>query len=145
MWNPHRHPGRPSTYAQTSRGERVVYFEEDETLRVDEVAACAFVTCTFDTQFMLHAQAFPGMHSARFWLNEGILQLPKGQAHRYQEMAKRGQYFAHLAARLNLTPQELDRYLIDKAISDREHAALSGEAALNLPQTDLFSEPLAAA
>lgn len=50
---------------------------------------------------------------------------------RYQTMAKRGQYFARLADRLNVTPAELDQHLIDNAISDDAHTAIL--------QTDLFS------
>lgn len=41
-------------------------------------------------------------------------------------MAKRGQYFARLAQRLNLTPAELDAHLIENAMDDDEHRALLG-------------------
>jgi hypothetical protein len=50
-------------------------------------------------------------------------------------MAQRGQYFAHLAARHNLTPAELDRFLVDKAISNAEPLTM-----LNLAPIDLFSQ-----
>lgn len=83
----------------------------------------------------MKAQQHSGMDSARFWLNEGILRLPEGMAGRYQEMAKRGQYFAHLAERHNLTPTELDRFLVDRAISNTEHLTM-----LNLAPVDLFSQ-----
>ncbi|WP_186032136.1 hypothetical protein [Burkholderia gladioli] len=75
------------------------------------------------------------MESARFWLNEGILRLPAGMVGRYQEMAKRGQYFAHLAERFNLTPAELDRFLVERAISNSEHLTM-----LNLAPVDLLSQ-----
>ncbi|WP_167306671.1 hypothetical protein [Paraburkholderia steynii] len=45
----------------------------------------------------------------------------------------RGQYFARLAERLNLTPSELDRYLIDNAISDAASRSIEGD------QMDLFA------
>ncbi|HDR9197985.1 TPA: hypothetical protein QDB30_005439, partial [Burkholderia vietnamiensis] len=101
----------------------------------DSEAACAFVTCSFDAAWYVKAQQHTGMESARFWLNEGILNLPAGMAGRYQEMAKRGQYFANLAERLNLTPSELDRHLIDHAISNTEHLTM-----LNFAPVDLFSQ-----
>ncbi|WP_322074780.1 hypothetical protein [Burkholderia cepacia] len=75
------------------------------------------------------------MELARFWLNEGIPRLPDGMAGWYQEMAKRGQYFAHLAERHNPTPAELDRSLVDRAISSTEHLTM-----LNLAPVDLFSQ-----
>ncbi|MFU0436796.1 hypothetical protein ACMZ45_19370, partial [Acinetobacter baumannii] len=104
QWNRYRYGERVSNYAATTAGERVVYFEEADQLEVDAEAACAFVTCTFDTRLMLETQSEPAISSARFWLNEGILRLPSGMTQRYQEMAKRGQYFTRLAERLNLTP-----------------------------------------
>ncbi|WP_321882675.1 hypothetical protein [Burkholderia cepacia] len=135
QWNRYRHPERPSRYARTRSGEQIVYFEESDQFEVDVEAACAFVTCSFDAGWSLKAQQHSGMESARFWLNEGILRLPDGMAGRYQEMAKRGQYFAHLAERHNLTPAELDRFLVDGAISNTEHLTM-----LNLAPVDLLSQ-----
>ncbi|ANJ76482.1 hypothetical protein PQH03_28670 [Ralstonia insidiosa] len=137
QWNRYRHGKRVSNYAATTAGERVVYFEEADQLEVDAEAACAFVTCTFDTRLMLETQSEPAISSARFWLNEGILRLPSGMAQRYQEMAKRGQYFTRLAERLNLTPTELDEHLIRNAIGDAEHKMLLSR---DDQQRDLFQE-----
>jgi len=133
-WNRYRHPDRPSTYAQTSADERVVYFEERDQLDVDSEEACAFVTCTFDHVWYARVQEHSAIESARFWLNETILRLPAGMAQRYQEMSVRGQYFARLAERLNLTPAELDAHLIANAVSEADHAELIGTS-----QLDLFS------
>ncbi|CAG9226194.1 phosphoadenosine phosphosulfate reductase family protein [Burkholderia vietnamiensis] len=135
QWNRYRHPERPSRYARTRSGEQIVYFEEGDKFDVDVEAACAFVTCSVDAAWAVKAQQHSGMESARFWLNEGILRLPAGMAGRYQEMAKRGQYFAHLAERHNLTPAELDRFLVDRAISNTEHLTMQ-----NLAPVDLFSQ-----
>lgn len=142
QWNRYLHPDRVSSYAVTTNGERVAYFEECDLMEVDAEEACAFVTCTFDTRFMLESQVYPAMYSARFWLNEGILKLPAGMAQRYQEMAKRGQYFARLAERLNLTPRELDDHLIRNAISDKEHDALLNDEKNDIwdLQMNLFGE-----
>jgi hypothetical protein len=85
---------------------------------------------------MLRTQHHDAMESARFWLNEGIVRLPVGMAQRYQEMAKRGQYFNRLAQRLNLTPEELDLHLIANSISDAEHAAMLKPVS---SQFDLFA------
>lgn len=76
---------------------------------------------------MLDTQHRDAIDSARYWLNEGIVRLPVGMAQRYQEMAKRGQYFSRLAQRLNLTPAELDVHLVSQAISNREHDGLIGQ------------------
>lgn len=135
QWNRYTHSGRPSRYARTKSGEQIVYFEESDQFEVDTEAACAFVTCSFDAGWSVKAQLHSGMESARFWLNEGIVRLPTGMAGRYQEMAKRGQYFSHLAERHNLTPVELDRFLVDNAISDSDHRTM-----LNLAPVDLFSQ-----
>ncbi|MFL9886851.1 hypothetical protein PQR66_27680 [Paraburkholderia agricolaris] len=134
QWNPHRHPDRLSAHAQTTAGERVVYFEERDQLDVDAESACEFLTCTFEHDWYTRAQLHPAIESARFWLNEAILRLPHRMSQRYQIMAKRGQYFARLAERLNVTPAELDRHLILNAISDGAHNAL-----LASPAGDLFS------
>ncbi|HEX7646837.1 MAG TPA: hypothetical protein VF450_05460, partial [Noviherbaspirillum sp.] len=78
----------------------------------------------FDHEMYFAAQAMAGLDTSRFLLNEGLLKLPRGMAQTYQEMAVRGQYFAHLAEKLNLSPREMDRYLEKNAISDAEHDRL---------------------
>lgn len=65
------------------------------------------------------------------------MKLPTGMAQRYQDMAKRGQYFSRLAQRLNLTPAELNAQLIEKAIGDVDHEAMLGHDAT---QFSLFAE-----
>lgn len=137
LWNRYRHPDRAGRYARTTGGEQTVYFEEASQFGVDAEAACLFVTCTYSTALMLDAQHRDAIDSARFWLNEGIVKLPTGMAQRYQDMAKRGQYFARLAQRLNLTPAELDAHLVSSAISDEEHDALLGH---DRQQLSLFAE-----
>ncbi|MEX3790883.1 hypothetical protein [Paraburkholderia sp. BR14374] len=129
QWNRYRHPGRVSTYAQTTAGERVVYFEQSDHLDVDTERACEFVTCSFDYDWYARVQAHAGIESARFWLNETILTLPAGKSQRYQEMAVRGQYFARLAERLNLTPAEMDQYLISNAVKEVQQLDLFSMAA----------------
>ncbi|RZF26645.1 hypothetical protein EVC45_26875 [Paraburkholderia sp. UYCP14C] len=129
QWNRYRHPGRVSTYAQTTAGERVVYFEQSDHLDVDAERACEFVTCSFDYDWYARVQAHAGIESARFWLNETILTLPTGKSQRYQEMAVRGQYFARLAERLNLTPAEMDQYLISNAVKEVQQLDLFSMAA----------------
>jgi 3'-phosphoadenosine 5'-phosphosulfate sulfotransferase (PAPS reductase)/FAD synthetase len=136
QWNRYRHPNRPGQYARTTGGERTVYFEESAQFEVDAEAACAFVTCSYDTAFMLDTQHHDAIESARYWLNEGVVRLPAGMAQRYQEMAKRGQYFSRLARRMSLAPRELDDYLVSHAISDAAHTA---ELAGSIAQPDLFS------
>ncbi|GJH26950.1 phosphoadenosine phosphosulfate reductase family protein [Caballeronia novacaledonica] len=137
QWNPYRHPDRPGRYARTTGGEQTVYFEEASQFEVDAEAACLFVTCEYGTAFMLQMQHRDAIESARFWLNEGIVKLPTRMAQRYQDMAKRGQYFARLAQRLNLTPAELDAHLVSNAISDTDHDALLGHDKVQL---SLFEE-----
>lgn len=78
MWNPYLHKDRVSAYAQTTEGDRVTYFEEMEQLTVDAEAACQFVTCVFDVNYLVNARHFTGLEGSRFLLNEGILKLPKG-------------------------------------------------------------------
>jgi 3'-phosphoadenosine 5'-phosphosulfate sulfotransferase (PAPS reductase)/FAD synthetase len=136
QWNRYRHPERAGWYARTSAGEQTVYFQEASQFEVDAEAACEFVTCTYDTAFMLRTQHHDALESARFWLNEGMVKLPVGMAQRYQEMAKRGQYFNRLAQRLNLTPDELDLHLIANSVSDADHAAMLKPMS---SQFDLFS------
>ncbi len=136
QWNPYRHPERLSVYAQTTGGERTVYFEESDQLDVDASRACEFVTCSFDHTWYARVQGHAAIESARFWLNETLLTLPVGASQRYQDMATRGQYFARLAERLNLTPAELDRHLVENAISDSQMRGMEGQ------QMHLF--PLAA-
>ncbi|WP_196786415.1 hypothetical protein [Burkholderia diffusa] len=135
QWNRYLHPERPIRYARTRAGEWIVCFEESDQFEVDVEAVCAFATCSFDVGWSVKAQQHSGMDSARFWLNEGILRLPDGMAGRYQEVAKRGPYFARLAERHNLTPTEHDRFLVDRAISNTEHLTM-----LNLAPVDLFSQ-----
>lgn len=76
----------------------------------------------------------PASESATFWLNQGIVSLPAGHAHRYQEIALRNRYFANLALRFDLSPVELNHYLMQKSISNAEHEKLLPPA----PQLDMF-------
>lgn len=138
LWNKYRHPDRTFHYGQTSNGDQICYFEESDQLDVDAERACTFVTCTFDMKMYQQAQMFPAIDSARFWLNETILTVPTGMAQTYQDMAVRGQYFAHLADKLNITPAEMDRHLIKHAISDTEHDAICAAKAHEL-QMPLFA------
>jgi hypothetical protein len=143
MWNPYLHPGRVSAYAQTTEGERISYFEEQDQLTVGAEQACTFVTCIFDGAYLQQARYFTGLEGSRFLLNEAILKLPKGMSAKYQHMAKRGQYFAHLVDKLNLSPAELDQYLKTKSITDAAHQALlDKEEAKSHPLLSLFdNEP----
>lgn len=120
-------------------GERVVWFEEGDNLTIDAEEACAFITCTFPEMF-LDVRALPAIEGARWWLNEGIVKLPKGQAARYQEIAKRNQYFYNLSSKLNLSPNELNSYLMSHSITNAEHEKLLPPD----PQFDMFNIPQSA-
>ncbi|AET95382.1 hypothetical protein BYI23_E002210 (plasmid) [Burkholderia sp. YI23] len=138
QWNPYLHPERPLSHRQVN-GERTVWFEEEDGLEVDAERACQFVTCEYESM-MIESRQHSAIESARFWLNEEIVKLPSGMAARYQHIAKRGQYFAHLTERLNCTAAELDAYLVKHSISDAEHSKLISEAPEpEVIQGDLFS------
>ncbi|WP_175047947.1 hypothetical protein [Duganella vulcania] len=142
LWNKYLEPAHVSAYAQTTEGERITYFEEDEQLTVDAEMACTFVTCQFDAKYYHQLQFFTGLDSSRFLLSKGILKLPKGMSAKYQYMAKRGQYFANLAQRYDLAPAELEQYVKDHAISDEAHSGLLKKAdAGAYPLLDLFDAP----
>jgi len=143
MWNPYLHAGRVSAYAQTTEGERISYFEEEDQLTVDAEQACTFVTCVFDGAYLQQARHFSGLEGSRFWLNEAILKLPRGMSAKYQHMAKRGQYFSHLMEKLNMAPIELNQYLKANSIPDAAHQALlDKEEAKSYPLLSLFdNEP----
>jgi DNA sulfur modification protein DndC len=132
LWNAHRHPERAFTHRVVD-GARTVCFDEDDNLTVDPVEACAFITCTFP-QMVVDARTLTATEGARFLLNEGIVKLPKGQAHRYQEMAQRNVFLSNLMAKLNLSPAEIERYLVEHSITNAEHTKLLPPA----PQTDMF-------
>ena len=138
MWNPYLHPERVITHKMAGN-DKVTWHEEADTLTVDATEAVLFVDSYCHSSMPIETQAYPAIESARFWLNEGIIKLPAGMAGRYQHMAKRAQYFAHLAEKLNLTPAELDLHLQTNSISDQEHSKLLGEMGLEeTPQMDLF-------
>lgn len=125
MWNPYRHPDRLITHREV-KGKRVVWYEEAETLSVNAMEAVLFCITYCTTSMAMETQNNGPLDSARFWLNEGIVRLPVGMIGRYQHMAKRAQYFAQLAQRLNVTSAQLDAYLVKKSISDDAHAELLG-------------------
>ena len=140
QWNRYLHPERPMK-ARVVDGKPTVWFEETDSLSVDAEAAYEFVEMSYPDQYIAYR-----MHNAidgsRFLLNEELLSLPAGMASRYQHMAERGQYFSHLAARLNLTPVELDAHLLANSVSDTEHQALldAHTTDVGLAQSDLFAE-----
>lgn len=85
LWNKYRHPDRPASRKEVN-GEKTVWFDEQDLLTVDAERACMFVTCEFEDLF-IESHRLPGIDSARFWLNEEIVSLPKGHAARYQHIA----------------------------------------------------------
>lgn len=123
-WNKYRHPERASAYAQTSQDDRTVYFEEAEQMTVDAKKAYEFVEMRFDATMYEEIKGLTGLDGSRFWINDGILKMAKGKAYLYQNMAVRGQYFAHLQWKLNVTPKELDEHLKRNTISNAEHDLL---------------------
>lgn len=138
QWNPYLHPERPLRHREVN-GKRTVWFEEEDGFEVDAEKACLFVTCEYEGMF-IESRHHSAIESARFWLNEEIVKLPSGMASKYQHIAERGQYFARLLERLNVTPAELDAHLMANSISDSEHAKLlvaEEQGAVNA-QGDLF-------
>lgn len=122
LWGPYLHPDRPFHHRQIGK-ERTVWFDEAENLEVDREKACEFISCTFPTMF-IDSRYHHSIESARFWLDQEIVKLPKGMAARYQEIAKRGQYFASLQQKLNVTPAELDQHLVSHSITTEDHERL---------------------
>jgi DNA sulfur modification protein DndC len=145
MWNRYRHPDRIFRSREVD-GKKVVWFDETDQLSVDAEAACAFITCTYP-DMAVECNRFPASESAAFWLNERIITLPAGHAHRYQEIALRNRYFANLAERFDLgTPEEMRAYLMKNSIANVEHEKLLLEVAATAAgrQADMFTQPLAA-
>lgn len=140
MWNPYLHPERQLTHREVN-GEKTVWFDEEDSLEVDAEKACMFITCEYGATMFMESAGVPAIESARFWLNEEIIKLPAGYAARYQHIAKRGQYFAHLAAKLNLSPAEMDAHLIKNSISNAEHDQLLPDPDAVPPQTGEMEGP----
>lgn len=132
MWNRYRHPDRIFQNREVE-GRKTTWFDETPQLSVDAEQACAFITCTYPTM-SVECNQLPASESATFWLNEGIVSLPAGHAHRYQEIALRNRYIANLAQRFDLSPDELNRYLVQNSISNAEHEKLLPPD----PQFDMF-------
>jgi len=138
MWNKYRHPERVITHRE-SHGQRVVWFTEEDTLSVDATEAVLFIDTYCQGAIPIEAQNHYAIESSRFWLNEAIIHIPEGMIGAYQRMAKRGQYFAHLIEKLNLTPSELNTYITEKSISDAQYAEIVGEIPDEIDsQLDLF-------
>lgn len=132
-WNRHRHPERIFQNREVD-GKKTVWFDETDQLSVDAEAACAFITCTYP-DMAIDCNHMPASESAAFWLNEGIIRLPAGHAHRYQEIALRNRYVANLAERFDLaTPAEIEAYVMKNSITNAEHQRLLPPD----PQADLF-------
>ncbi|MFC5550326.1 hypothetical protein [Massilia aerilata] len=139
MWNPYLHPERIFNHREVN-GKRTTWFDETDQLSVDAEKACTFITCTYP-DMMVESRHFTAAESATFWLNEGIVTLPAGHAHRYQEIALRNRYVANLAERFDLaTPAEMKAYLMKNSITNAEHQKLLPPD----PQFDMFSVPEAA-
>jgi len=143
-WNRYRHPDRIFQNREVD-GKKTTWFDETPQLSVDAEKACAFITCTYPTM-SIECNHLPATESAAFWLNEGIVSLPAGHAQRYQEIALRNRYFANLAQRLDLSPAEMNRYLMQNSIPNVEHEKLLLKVAATAAglQPDMFAQPLAA-
>ena len=82
----------------------------------------------------IECNLMPATTSAAFWLNEGIVSLPVGHAQRYQEIALRNRYFANLSLQLDLSPDELKKYVMKNSITNAEHSELLPKN----PQFEMF-------
>lgn len=122
QWNPYLHPERPLTKRAVD-GKPVVWFEESDSLTVDAERAYDLVEMVYPEKFIDFRQ-HNALDGGRFLLNEEIVLLPAGMAARYQYMAERGQYFANLADKLNLSPAEMDAHLQTHSITEAEHEAI---------------------
>lgn len=122
LWNRHRHPDRLFTHREVA-GKPVTWFDETEQLTVNAERACEFITCTYPTM-AVECNLMPASESASFWLNESIVRLPAGHAHRYQEIALRNRYIANFAERFNLGPADLNSYFMRASITNAEHQKL---------------------
>lgn len=125
LWNRYLHPQRPMTKRSVD-GKNAVWFIEEDSLTVDATNAYELVEMVYPEKFIEFRQ-YGALEGGRFLLNEEIVRLPAGMAGRYQHMAERGQYFAHLGMKLNLAPLELDAYLTQHSITDAEHERLVAE------------------
>lgn len=144
LWNRHRHPERIFPNREIE-GKKTTWFDETPQLGVDAEKACAFITCTYPTM-SVECNHLPASESASFWLNEGIVSLPAGHAHRYQQIALRNRYFANLAQRFDLSPVEMNRYLERNSITNVAHEKLVSEVAATAAgrQPDMFAQPIVA-
>ena len=132
MWNPYRHRDRIFSHRVVG-GKKTTWFNETDQLGVDAEKACAFITCTYPNM-SVECNLMPASMSAAFWLNEGIVSLPVGHAQRYQEIALRNRYFANLSLQLDLSPEELKKYVMKNSITNAEHSELLPKN----PQFEMF-------
>ena len=144
MWNRYLHPDGVFSNLEIN-GRKTTWFSETDQLSVDAEKACAFITCTYPTM-SIECNHLPASESATFWLNQAIVRLPTGHAQRYQEIALRNRYIANLAQRFDLSPAEMNSYLMQNSIANVEHEKLLLAAAATDAhrQPDMFAPPQAA-
>ncbi|MGP9796941.1 phosphoadenosine phosphosulfate reductase domain-containing protein [Halomonas sp. 86] len=102
----------------TGQPTKSVFFEEADELTIDAMEAMLFVDA-FDEDRYLAAAFYPGVDSARVYLDQGIVKLPKGKASIFDSLARRKHYFERLA--FHSWPTNVQEVLQSGAISAKEH------------------------
>lgn len=105
----------------TGQPAKMVYFDETDELTIDAMEATLFVEA-FDEERYMAASFYPGVDSARVYLDQGIVKLPKGKAATFDGLARRKHYFERLA--FEAWPKPVEEVLQAGAISASKHDQL---------------------
>ena len=126
----------------TGKPTKSVYFEESDELTIDAMEASLFVDA-FDEERYLAAAFYPGVDSARVYLDQGIVKLPRGKAATYDALARRKHYFERLA--FESWPTDVQAVLQAGAISAKAHDDLLAMLQEDIPDNGGMMDMFAAA
>lgn len=117
-----RKPGRSpyKAYKEQSTGavKKVIAFEEADQLTIDKEDASVFVYCEFEDIYFdwLNVDSRKSMF---YLIDRGLIRFGKGHIAKYDQMAKRGQYYNRLKEHLNIS--DLKTHMLENSISDSDH------------------------
>jgi len=109
----------------SGRMRRIVTHETADELYIDPVEANIFVTCEFEGMYFDSLNR-PASEGLIYLLDRGLIKLGKGQAAKYDLMARRGQYYNRLKESLSLS--YLRKHMVENSISDESHKSLLVES-----------------
>lgn len=122
----------------TGKTKAGVNFELTQEMEIDKTEALLFLQHYVSSPLPIESTGHDPGEAIKFYLDNCIVKLSKGQAGGMDEIMQRSEFWTRLQQQMNIP--DVQAYAIANSISEAEHRALLGETGIPVEiQLDLFS------